>query len=397
VFGGVCIALAVGLMSGAYSAFFLSSFSPIQAIRGVMKTGTLNAFLRRSLVVVQFVISTALIVCTVIVYYQLDYIQARNLGFDKDQVIEIANTRVLRSQFDVFRNELQTHPNVQLVSTGTVPGTSGNKNIHHKEDGSAITSHTYGVDYGYLETMGIALVSGRTFSRDRATDKNALIVNQIYLDVMKNIDRTKIIGVVKDFHALSLHQEIDPVEMRLKLDWRWNVLVRIGTGDVRETIAFLETAWKAFVPNQPFVFTFLDDHLDRLYRAEQKLGRIFFAFAGIAIVVACLGLFGLAAFTAERRTKEIGIRKVMGASVSGIVMLLSKDFVKLVLIANVIAWPIAYWAMRDWLQNFAYRIDLGWSVFVLSGGLALVIALLTVGYQAWKAARANPVDALRYE
>jgi putative ABC transport system permease protein len=398
LFGGVGIALLVGVIAGSYSAFFLSSFSPIQAVRGTLKSGWMNALLRQGLVVFQFAISITLMVCTAIVYFQLDYIQAKNLGFDKDQVLEIDNTRVLnQSRFDAFRNTLRTYPNILQVSTGTLPGTVTSKNIYTQEDGSVVTSHAYSVDYNYFETMGIELVSGRIFSRDHQTDQDALIVNQTYLDKFPERKADNIIGVVKDFHALSLHQEMDPVEMRLNADWRGNTLVRFGTGDVRDMMAFIEQAWKTFVPNQPFVYTFLDDHLDQLYRAEQKLGRIFFVFSGIAIFVACLGLFGLVAFTAERRTKEIGIRKVVGASVGGIVMLLSRDFVKLVVLANVIAWPVAYWAMRDWLANFAYRIDLGWEVFVLSGGLALVIALLTVGYQAWKAARANPVDALRYE
>ena len=398
LFGGVGIALFVGVIAGSYSAFFLSSFSPIQAVRGTLKSGWMNALLRQGLVVFQFAISITLMVCTAIVYFQLDYIQAKNLGFDKDLVLEIDNTRVLnQSRFDAFRNTLRTYSNISQVSTGTLPGTVTSKNIYTQEDGSKITSHAYSVDYDYFETMGIELVSGRIFSRDHQTDKDALIVNQAYLDKFPERKEDKIIGVVKDFHALSLHQEMDPVEMRLNTDWRGNTLVRFGSGDIRDMMAFIEQTWKTFVPNQPFVYTFLDAHFDQLYRAEQKLGRIFFAFSGIAIFVACLGLFGLVAFTADRRTKEIGIRKVVGASVGGIVMLLSRDFVKLVVLANVIAWPVAYWAMRDWLANFAYRIDLGWEVFVLSGGLALVIALLTVGYQAWKAARANPVDALRYE
>ncbi|MGA1198175.1 MAG: FtsX-like permease family protein, partial [Candidatus Latescibacterota bacterium] len=398
LFGGVGIALVVGVVAGSYSAFFLSAVSPVQAIRGIRSLGSLNALFRQGLVIFQFAISTALMVCTAVIYFQLDYIQAMNLGFDKDQVLEIANTQVLnRSRFDAFRKALRSYPNIFQVSTGTVPGTESSKNVFHLEDGSVVTSYAYSGDYDYFETMGIELISGRIFSRDYITDKDALIVNQTYRDKFPERNADKIVGVVKDFHTLSLHQKIDPVAIRLDADWRGNTLVRFGKGDVRGLLAFIENTWKQFVPNQPFVYTFLDDRLDRLYRAEQKLGRIFFAFSGIAILVACLGLFGLVAFTAERRTKEIGIRKVVGASVGGIVMLLSRDFVKLVLIANVIAWPVAYWAMRDWLANFAYRIDLGWEVFVLSGGLALVIALLTVGYQAWKAARANPVDALRYE
>ena len=399
VAGGLCIALVIGITAGGYSAFILSSFSPLQATGATLRIGTLNVLLRHGLVVIQFVVSIVLIVCTAIVYFQLNYIQKKNLGFDQNQIIEISDTQILKkSRFEAFRNTLLTHSNIQGVSVGNVPGFgSSRKDVHTLEDGSTVVIYNYNVDYDYFDTMGIKFISGRKFLRDHAMDKDAMVVNQRYLGLKSREGQTNIIGVVEDFHMLSLHQMIEPVAIHLKPDSRVNLLVRIASGNIQETLVFLENTWKEFVPEQPLLFAFVDDSLNKLYRAEQKLGEIFFVFAAIAIFIACLGLFGLVAFTAERRTKEIGVRKVLGASTVSVMMLLSKDFIKLVLVANMIGWPIAYWAMRDWLESFYYRIELSLDVFVLSGTLTLLIALLTVSYQAWKAARSNPTDALRYE
>ena len=391
--------MVIGITAGGYSAFILSSFSPLQATGATLRIGTLNVLLRHGLVVIQFVVSIVLIVCTAIVYFQLNYIQKKNLGFDQNQIIEISDTQILKkSRFEAFRNTLLTHSNIQGVSVGNVPGFgSSRKDVHTLEDGSTVVIYNYNVDYDYFDTMGIKFISGRKFLRDHAMDKDAMVVNQRYLGLKSREGQTNIIGVVEDFHMLSLHQMIEPVAIHLKPDSRVNLLVRIASGNIQETLVFLENTWKEFVPEQPLLFAFVDDSLNKLYRAEQKLGEIFFVFAAIAIFIACLGLFGLVAFTAERRTKEIGVRKVLGASTVSVMMLLSKDFIKLVLVANMIGWPIAYWAMRDWLESFYYRIELSLDVFVLSGTLTLLIALLTVSYQAWKAARSNPTDALRYE
>jgi putative ABC transport system permease protein len=276
-----------------------------------------------------------------------------------------------------------------------------------------LTYQPYDVDYDYLRTLGIKIIAGRDFSRDYAMDSTAVLVSESYIRAMgwdiktfgQEIKKVKVygnqemrvIGVIGDFHALSLYNEINPVIFTLRPGVQYCILVRIRPGDVQETLAFMKKKWEAFVPARPFQYYFLDEGIDRLYRREQRLGRIFGTFSLLTVFVACLGLFGLASFTAEQRTKEIGIRKVLGASVSGLVLLLSKEFMALVALANLIAWPIAYYAMNRWLQGFAYRIELGPGVFILGGVLALVIALLTVSAQAIRAARANPVEALRYE
>ena len=405
---GICVSitLAVGLLSGAYSAFLLSSFRPVQMLRGKLSADQDGRFLRKGLVVVQFAISIGLIVSTLVLESQMHYIQTKRLGFDGEQVVIIQAALPLRDQgvYSTFKTEALRHANVLYVSSGSIPGSEPTR-ARIEDTGGFVTVYQYGADYDYIETLGLNLKSGRGFSPDHTQDaKNGLVATEMYMNQVANgkLDNVfrsgrEVLGVVENFHVLSLREPILPLLIELRPGFSGNLLVRIGNGNVQETLAFLEQTWKTTCAGHPFEFEFLDARINQLYQAEKRLGDLMAYFSSLAILVACLGLFGLAAFTAERRTKEIGIRKVLGASVSGIVMLLSKDFVTLMLIANVIAWPVAYWAMRDWLTNFAYRIDLGWSVFALSGGLALMIALLTVGYQAWKAARANPVDALRYE
>ena len=400
--GYVLVALFVGIISGAYSAFFLSSFQPVQVMRGRLRWGSLNAWLRRGLVTTQFVISIALIVCTAVIHAQLRFIQTVKLGFNKAQVVVVSRGRALGKQYAPFKNALLAHPNVLAVTSGDTPGGVSRTSEFGQKDGSTLRCYHYEVDYDYLETLGIDLISGRDFSRDRGADSDARIVNEACAALLKRKDvfferSDRVIGVVRDFHTLSLRQKIEPLMITLKPGTHADVLVRIGTGDVRETLAFLKAEWEAFVKDRPFVYSFLDEDLDRFYRAEQRLGRIFSSFSLVAIFVACLGLFGLVSFTAERRTREIGVRKTLGASVADIVILLSKDLVKLVVLANAIAWPVAYYAMQGWLKDFAYRIDLGVGVFALGGILALLVALATVGLQAVKAALTNPADALRYE
>jgi putative ABC transport system permease protein len=364
-------------------------------------------------VIFQFVISIGLIVSTVISYSQLRYIQNKKLGFDKEQVVVIYYAWFLQSHYESFKNELLAHPHIRTVTSGGPPVTGDYAWYSLKEkDGSPLTYFLYEVDYDYLKTLGIKVIAGREFSKDYVTDSTAVVVNEAYarwvgwnvqtfaLETRKvrvQQQERSVVGVAADFNNRSLHEAIQPVVISLKPGVRSGVLVRIGPEDVQETLAFLKQKWEAFVPDRPFEYSFLDEDIDRVYRKEQRLGRIFGTFALLTVFVACLGLFGLAAFTAEQRTKEIGIRKVLGASVSNIVTLLSKEFILLVGLANLIAWPIAYYAMNKWLRDFAYRIDLGAGVFVLGGALALVIALLTVSVQAVKAAMSNPVEALRYE
>ena len=402
----ILIALVVGVLSSAYSAFLLSSFQPVQMLRGKLSVDQKGRMLRKGLVVVQFAISAGLIICTLVVESQMSYMQTKRLGFDPDQVLIIKGAQPFRdkSVYSTFKVEALRHPNVLHVSSGSIPGnTPPSTNI--EDDGRFVTVYRYGVDYDYFETLGMHLVSGRTFSPDHSQDEQkGIVATEMYMKQVANdklhgmfSEGREVLGVVENFHVVSLKEQILPLLIELRPGFAGNLLVRVGKGDVQETLSFLKQTWEKTCAGYPFEFEFLDTRISQLYQTERRLRDLIAYFSGIAIWVACLGLFGLAVFMTERRTKEIGIRKVAGASVSGIVMLLSKDFVKPVLVANLISCPIAYWAMRGWLDNFAYRIDLGWDVFVLSGSLVLVVALLTVGFQAWKAACTNPVDALRNE
>ena len=315
-----------------------------------------------------------------------------------------------------FRDQFETLPQVATASLNTgVPGRDFDSMIFIPEQPANYekTSLTYTfADEKYVEALNLKIVEGRNFSpTEHATDVTAFLVNQSAVKALgwqtalgKKFKRANrigmagpIIGVISDFHIGSLKQEIEPLVLPYLRRRPMYLAIRLHPGNVAEAISAVEETWKKLAPNQPFSYTFLDQDYARLYNREQQMSHVFQIFSGLAILIACLGLFGLAAFTTQQRTKEIGIRKILGASVSGIVCLLSKDFLKLVLIANIIAWPIAYYAMNQWLQSFAYRIDLGISTFILSGLIALLIALLTVSYQAIKAARANPVEALRYE
>lgn len=398
--GFVLVALCVGVLSGSYSAFFLSSFRPVQVLHGVLKSGSLEAWLRKGLVVFQFAISTTLIVAALVIYAQLHYVQYKDLGFDREQVVVISGVHILQDNYAAFKRELLAHASVLQVTSGSPPGVAPRTEKYKGGSGEMVTTYSYDVDYDYVETLGLELLAGRNFSTEHATDaKGALIVNQVHETVFgekKSLLGERVIGVIKDFHIFSLHRPIAPLRLRLRPGVH-SLLVRIDLNDVAGTLAFMREQWGVFVPERPFVYSFLDDDWARLYRAEQKLGNIIGVFSALAVLVACLGLFGLASFAAERRTKEIGIRKVLGASVANIAVLLSRDFTRLVLLANVIAWPLVYYAAQHWLQEFTYRIDIGLEYFALGGATALIIAWATVGWQAVRAGMANPVDSLRYE
>lgn len=409
-----CLAdtLGIGLLSGAYSALVLSAFQPVQVLKGIFSSGSSHAWLRRGLVVFQFATSTALAISTVAVYAQLRYLQEKDLGFDKEQVVVVSNYgNPHHDQYGAFKDELLRNPGVRAVSAGNVPGNpSGQTNEFVLEDGRTARTYRYDVDYGYLETLGLHLVWGRDFSKDFSTDVGeAVIVSEAFEEIVGHDTETitrylgsdyqgkKVIGAVRDFHTRSLREKVEPVVFRLSPGAGWHILVRLNTQNAAETLDFLKEQWKAFFPDRPFVYSFLDEDWEAMYRAEQRQGQTIAAFSGLTILVACLGLLGLVAYMMERRTKEIGIRKVLGASVPGIVGLLGKECTYLILVANLLAWPLAYYAMSRWLESFAYRIDLGLGIFVLGGVLTLTVAWLTVSYQAIKMARTSPVEALRYE
>jgi putative ABC transport system permease protein len=413
--GLIVVALLAGLVSGGYPAFFLSQFQAAKVLKGRGEAGTRGSVLRSALVVVQFTFSIALVVATIVVFNQLEYLRSKRLGFDKEQVVVIPIRDFESSRnYESLKSALLQNPAIASVSAASQIPPEGLPDLEvwpgdEKETGKRRMKIVV-VDYGFFETLGIAIVEGRTFSQSFGTDAGAgFILNESAMEEFgwKSAVGRKfgaawsnkagaVIGVVEDFHFESLHQRIEPMVFFME-DWRQYIVVRLRAADYGATLAFLREQWQKIAPHRPFEYSFLDEEFDRLYKSEEKIGRLFGYFTGLAIFIAGLGLFGLAAFAAEQRTKEIGIRKVLGASVANVVTLLSKDFVKLVLLANVIAWPAAYFAMNKWLQNFAYRIEIGWWVFALAGGLALLIALATVSTQAIKAALANPVEALRYE
>jgi len=409
----VGLSFLVGIIAGSYPAFYLTAFRPSEVLKGKVKSGAKSGRLRGILVVAQFSISIVLIVCTIIVYQQLNYTQNINLGFDRENVIVVENASRLESNGKVFKDKLMALSSISAASytNSVIPGV--NNTTVFKTPGSEIDHimGTYLADHEHLDALGLTLKEGRNFSREFASDSTAILVNEATVKEMgwENpigeklwfFGRTEqiltVIGVVKDFNFESLHTVVRPLVLR-HLTEANTLVVRFEKGiPANEAVAAIKTEWEEIAPNELFQYGFLDEDFDALYRSEQRLGKIFYLFTSIAIFIACLGLFGMAAFIAEQRTKEIGIRKALGASEIGISALLSKEFVKYIAFAMVISIYPAYYVMSEWLESFAYRIDISPVVFIISGLVALTIALITVSYQAIRAARVNPVESLKYE
>jgi len=408
--GLLCITVVTGVLSGSYPALFLSSLKPIKILKSNVIPGSpRGGILRKCLVVGQFTFTVILILFTLVVYRQLHFIQNRDLGFDQDAIIYYPGSYDYATHFETAKNELLQNPKILDVCNGRPPGQeirpTSDVTWEGKDPNTEVTFDSKIGDYNYFEFFGMKLVEGRFHSREFSNDPSNFVINESAARLMgsgsvvgKNLTlrgRTgTIIGVVKDYHEASLHSPILPQIFGLQ-EWAY-YFVRFQ-GNPGDMVQFLKNHFEKFEKIRPFRYYFFDDVLSGFYKTERWIGNIFRLFTGLAIFIACLGLFGLVSFTAEQRTKEIGIRKVFGASVKGIVILISKEFIKWVLIANIIAWPIAYFIMSKWLQNFAYRINLSVGIFIFSGLTALCIALFTVAYQSVKAATSNPVDSLRYE
>lgn len=413
----------VGLLAGLYPALYLSSFKPITALTGKLWVMPGRQSLRSYLVVFQFAMSVLLIIGTLLINQQMRYIQTKNLGFDKEQVVVINTAQATEQDVTTFKQEVLRSPAIKMGTvSGFLPVTSNRWNDmwypeNETDQKLSVGMQEWQVDPDYLATLGMQLLKGRNFTAGRVADNQAVIINESAAKrfgyqnpIGKTIHKTggeqlTIIGVVKDFHYESLRTTIEPVGLVLNAAALGgntghafaNVSFRLQTADVSTALASIEKTWKQIAPGRPFAYSFLREDFDAMYRAEQRIEQLFTVFASVAVLIACLGLFGLSAFAAEQRQKEIGVRKVLGGSVTGIVALLSKDFLKPVLIAIVIASPVAWWAMTKWLQEFAYKADIGWWVFAIAGFLSVGIALLTISFQSIRAALVNPVKSLRSE
>ncbi len=412
----VGIFVLTGILSGSYPSLILSALKPVSLIKGIFRSRKDRALFRKILVVFQFAVSICLIVITFFIIQQMHLIRNKDLGYDKENIICINNIGGIAPKFTTVRNALLTNPNVSGItvidSYLDSPNSSATSDVVKWEGQEADESIPWlivkGVDYDFQKTFGIEMSEGRFFSREFSSDPiEGMVINEAAVRAM-NLDSPvgkkfhfwdfdgTIIGVTKDFNMKSLHKQIEPMVMKLGINLQ-RLAIKIKPDNISGTIGFIENEIKRIVPDYSFQFEFLDQKLNRLYVDEQHMKNITLAISFLAIFISCLGIFGLALYTAEKRTKEIGIRKVFGASIPGIFLLLTKEFVKWVIVANIIAWPAAYFFMNKWLQNFAYKIDLSAGIFIFSGLAALFIALITVSSQGIKAALANSANSLRYE
>ena len=414
----IIIVLFTGLLSGSYPSFYLSSLKPVMVLKGASKHGKGHSVFRTSLVIFQFALSVILISGTMIIYQQVNYMRKKDLGYDKENLLYFyfGNSDEISERYETVRQELLKKPSIlDVTRTSNLPsyGYTFSNSLWHwegQDPGKETLIRNLPVGFDYFSALRIDLIKGRTFSRDFLSDSSAVIINEAaakamnmeepvgkFLSYSDTDERYTIIGMVKDYHYRSLHSQIEPQFMLLVHEGCYLMMVRLGPGEITTGIKAIEDTWKKFSPDIPFEHNFLDVTLDALYESDKKIGKILLIMTALAIFISMLGLLGMAAFMAEQRTKEIGIRKAMGATSTRIVGMLSKEFSKWILVANLLGLPIVYFGMKKFLESYPYRIEVGWLVFVLVALLTLFIAQMTVIIQSIRAANTNPADCLRYE
>jgi len=418
--GLLALIIITSLFAGSYPAFYLSSFKPISALKNQVTSGKKKTRFRSILVIGQFVISIVLLTSTLVLNKQMSYIQNKNMGFEKENMIALRNTYLIRNSIESFKADLLNSKDIKKVSISSflpIPNSSSSNTVLFKDGIKTpeIASYeVWNIDYDYVSTLGLKIIKGRDFSKDLSTDSTCVLINEaaaksfgwddpigqiigISTAVNTELDNYTVIGVMEDFNFESVHDPIKPLACFLNRSTGAMSIRMEANADIRSTLKFLEKKWKEYAPDQPFEYDFFDESLNQMYASEVRLGRILVSFTILAFLVSCLGLFGLALFSTEQRKKEIGVRKVNGASISQTVMLLSFDFTKLVIVAFIIAVPISYYITNRWLENFAYRTNISWWIFAITGLLSYIVAMLAIVYQSYRAAAANPADTLRDE